>query len=115
MSGQAAAQPLLALRRPYFVDLVDRIEYPRSLWELQPRQLAPREDVNIGRHRLSIIERASADKQRVSGRDLVAAPQGRPAIIAKENVMVFAAAGREPERLRGYVARLDKRPLDTTL
>jgi hypothetical protein len=69
--------------------------------------------VNIRSDRLRCVERAGAHEQAVAGYNVIAAPQGGSARLAKEHiVMMLAAASRQPERLRSRGARFDKLCLD---
>src|SRR5271166_6252483 len=96
LSSAVATQPFLALGRPDLVDLVARLECGHAL----------RPD------RFRCVEGPGAYEQAVTGHDVIAAPQGGPAALAKEDVVVLAGTPRQPERLRRHGARFDELPLD---
>src|SRR5208282_415814 len=112
LPSAVATQPFLALGRPDLVDLVARLECRHALRQGQPRQLAARVDVNIRPDRVRCVERPGAHKQAVAGHDVIAAPQGGAAALAKEDVVVLAGTPRQPERLRRHRAGFDELPLD---
>ena len=73
-----APRALLARSRPYVVDLIGRFERGRTFRKSHPRQLAPREDVDVGRDCVGIVQRPCADEQRLAaGRDLRSGSIGR--------------------------------------
>src|SRR5208337_1724365 len=93
-----AADAVLARGRPDVVDLVGSLERCRSLWKFQPRQLAPREYVHVGRDSVGVVECPGSNEQRLAaGRDLVTAPNVGAALIAEERLVILTGASLERE------------------
>src|SRR6516165_5482452 len=112
LPSAVAAQALLALGRPDFVDLVSRLKCRDTFRQCQPRQLAARIDMDIRADRFRGIECPGTHKQAVTGHDMIAAPQGRAAGLAKEHIVVLAGAAGQSEGLRRHRPRFDKLTLD---
>ncbi len=94
--GEVEARALFARSRPDVVDLVSRLERDRIVGQFYPRQLAPREQVNVGLDRGGIVERPGADEQRLTaGCDCVAAPYVGAAVGAEERLVILAGASTE--------------------
>src|SRR5439155_12036882 len=98
-----------------FVDLVERLERWHTLWKVQPRQLAPREDVHIGPDRFRLVERPGTNEQVVAGRTVIAAPYVGSALAAEEHLVIFPAASFECECLRDCPIRFHEFPLDPNI
>src|ERR1700690_4507925 len=115
--GLAAGHDLLpaleAFGRPDLVEFVETREGAGALRQLQPRNLATGEDVNVGLYRFRLVEGAGAQQYRIARRRVVFAPQRRAAFGTVKNVVRFAAAaGRHAERDRVGTTRLNVFALD---
>ncbi len=56
------ARALLARGRPHVVNLVRSLERSRTFRQSHPRQLAPREDMNVGHNSVRMVERPRANE-----------------------------------------------------
>src|SRR5439155_14826501 len=90
--------------------LVERLERRHALRNLDPGQLASREDVDVGPDGTRVVERSGAHEERVAG-GLIPAPEIGAADVAEEDVVVPPASPGQAERLRSD-ARLDEFLLD---
>src|SRR6478672_7255837 len=58
LAGDVAAQPLAARFRPYLGKLVEAFKAGYPSRQLEPRQFAAREDMDVGLDHLRMVERA---------------------------------------------------------
>src|ERR1700730_4861960 len=83
LPGYVTAQPLLTGGRPDLRDFVKRLEGGLTRRQLEPRQLASGEDVDVGLDPFRMIQGPDPDEQCIAGRCVVFAPQTRHAIAAE--------------------------------
>src|ERR1700687_3940158 len=97
LAGAVGTQPLLSLSCADFLDAIERFESWHARWKIQPWQLAPRKDMNVGLDRFLLIERPGTNEQGVARRTVIATPYVGAAFVAKEYLVIPAAAPFEHE------------------
>src|SRR5438477_537731 len=71
LAGDIAAQPFAARLGPHLGELVEALEAARPGGQLEPRQLAAGEDVDVRGERFGPVERPGAQQHRVARRRMV--------------------------------------------
>src|SRR5207248_11556846 len=98
LAGDIAAQPVLTGGRPDIRDFVERLDGGLTRRQLQPRQFASGEDVDVGLDPFRMIEGPDPPEQCVAGCGVVLAPQARHAVPAVKYLVELAASRGQCER-----------------